>query len=105
LLPRILVPLAGGSDDSAIFVFAVTQALIGALVLFLVIKVCLARAQVRRAFAIPGSECGDCCLSYWCTCCVVTQMYRHTRPLTNSIVSSGKMKDKFIRSPKIATIV
>jgi len=40
------------------------------------------RNLLRRKYQIPASSCGDsmddCCMSFWCTCCVLVQMARHT---------------------------
>jgi len=36
------------------------------------------RMRMRNAFQIAGSCFGDCCACFWCPCCTVTQMARHT---------------------------
>ena len=36
------------------------------------------RRRMRKAFKIAGSCFGDCCAFFWCSCCTVTQMARHT---------------------------
>jgi len=36
------------------------------------------RMRMRKAFQIAGSCFGDCCAFFWCSCCTVTQMARHT---------------------------
>eukprot|EP00568_Trieres_chinensis_P007077 CAMPEP_0183308410 /NCGR_PEP_ID=MMETSP0160_2-20130417/21828_1 /TAXON_ID=2839 ORGANISM="Odontella Sinensis, Strain Grunow 1884" /NCGR_SAMPLE_ID=MMETSP0160_2 /ASSEMBLY_ACC=CAM_ASM_000250 /LENGTH=211 /DNA_ID=CAMNT_0025472251 /DNA_START=109 /DNA_END=744 /DNA_ORIENTATION=+ len=39
------------------------------------------RAAVRARYQIPEKRCHgceDCCLSFWCTCCTVAQLARHT---------------------------
>jgi Cys-rich protein (TIGR01571 family) len=41
---------------------------------------CAARRSLRTAEDIPEGGCGpcdDCCVSYWCGCCSLTQMFRH----------------------------
>lgn len=45
--------------------------------LFLVMVVTNTRKHVRHAYAIPGGD-TDCCTACLCTCCVITQMARHT---------------------------
>ena len=51
-------------------------------VLYFLIATCRTRRQIRTKYAIPPSCCqdglDDCCCTYWCTCCVVSQMARHT---------------------------
>lgn len=38
----------------------------------------MTRIRMRRAFQIRGNCLGDCCAYYWCPCCTITQMARHT---------------------------
>jgi len=54
-------------------------------VTFFVFVVCLAsrtRRHIRQKYRIPGGgccgDCDDCCTSFWCTCCTIAQMARHT---------------------------
>jgi Cys-rich protein (TIGR01571 family) len=56
---------------------------IGLAILFFTIFVTMkARAHVRRTYNIPESRdcigCEDFCCSFWCGCCVLAQMSRHT---------------------------
>lgn len=47
-------------------------------VLFAMIRT---RMYIRKKYAIREqycSGCDDCCLSFWCSCCTVSQMDRHT---------------------------
>ena len=37
-----------------------------------------ARKSMRELYQIPGSCCGDFCVTYWCSCCVAIQMARQT---------------------------
>ena len=51
--------------------------------LWLVVGLTCARGEMRRRHEIPGDCCGDgclgdCCCAYWCSCCTVIQMHRHT---------------------------
>lgn len=41
--------------------------------------VCVSRRRVRERDAIPGSDCDDCCTSFWCGCCSLVQMLRQER--------------------------
>ena len=41
--------------------------------------VCVSRRRVRERDAIPGSDCGDCCTSFWCGCCSLVQILRQER--------------------------
>jgi len=36
------------------------------------------RMRMRKVFKIAGSCLCDCCAFFWCSCCTVTQMARHT---------------------------
>mmetsp|Transcript_20929 Transcript_20929/g.48362 ORF Transcript_20929/g.48362 Transcript_20929/m.48362 type:complete len:137 (+) Transcript_20929:628-1038(+) len=31
------------------------------------------RTAIRKRFGIPGSECGDCCVVFWCAPCALVQ--------------------------------
>ncbi|TWU77218.1 hypothetical protein ED733_000679 [Metarhizium rileyi] len=31
------------------------------------------REEIRKRYNIEGSHCGDCCTSFWCMCCALTQ--------------------------------
>ena len=31
------------------------------------------RSEIRDRFGIEGSDFGDCCVAYWCTCCGLIQ--------------------------------
>lgn len=51
---------------------------------FFIFVVCLiakTRRRIRQRYNIPAGccgECDDCCTSFWCTCCAISQMARHT---------------------------
>lgn len=50
---------------------------------FIYSLVCMIRVRsyIRSKYAIPEKQCAgceDCCCSFWCACCSVTQMARHT---------------------------
>lgn len=42
--------------------------------MFLIFICGLLRNHVRGVLKIPGSNCGDCCISCWCMPCVLTQI-------------------------------
>mmetsp|Transcript_68415 Transcript_68415/g.95111 ORF Transcript_68415/g.95111 Transcript_68415/m.95111 type:complete len:81 (+) Transcript_68415:1-243(+) len=47
----------------------------------MLIAVCRTRAHMRRQYQIRPGCCGgceDCCCVFWCGCCTVQQMARHT---------------------------
>lgn len=47
----------------------------------IIILVCKTRRRIRDRYNIPEQSCRgceDCCCAYWCTCCTVAQMARHT---------------------------
>eukprot|EP00899_Mesostigma_viride_P003240 jgi/Mesvir1/12917/Mv05936-RA.1 len=37
------------------------------------------RGKIRQRFGIPGSEAGDCCMHWWCTCCSYLQEARELK--------------------------
>lgn len=46
-----------------------------------VYSLCKTRQSVRRQYSIPEEQCNGCedlCCSFWCTCCILSQMARHT---------------------------
>lgn len=58
--------------------YDLVTSLYGAFILFVTFKV---RKYVRERDQIPEERCGGCedfCCSFWCGCCVVSQMARHT---------------------------
>ena len=82
LLPLIFL-IAGIAAESValinvsnIFLFALT-----AWVIFISVAMICARKSMRELYNIPGSCCEDFCCTYWCSCCVVMQMARHTHDL------------------------
>ena len=66
---------------SSLFYYYCTVYLIG--FVWMVVALTLTRNRMRKQYQIPGSCCGDsplddCCCAFWCQCCVVLQMHRHT---------------------------
>ncbi|CAB9507347.1 expressed unknown protein [Seminavis robusta] len=50
---------------------------------YMIVALTCARKHMRERYNIPGAMCGDsclddCCCAYWCGCCTVIQMHRHT---------------------------
>lgn len=45
---------------------------------FWVYVVSRTRYRIRQMYSIPGGGCDDCCCSFWCPCCTISQMARHT---------------------------
>eukprot|EP00584_Thalassiosira_punctigera_P011158 CAMPEP_0172529610 /NCGR_PEP_ID=MMETSP1067-20121228/3655_1 /TAXON_ID=265564 ORGANISM="Thalassiosira punctigera, Strain Tpunct2005C2" /NCGR_SAMPLE_ID=MMETSP1067 /ASSEMBLY_ACC=CAM_ASM_000444 /LENGTH=288 /DNA_ID=CAMNT_0013313699 /DNA_START=21 /DNA_END=887 /DNA_ORIENTATION=+ len=57
---------------------SVLELTLSAFTIFLVART---RKRIREKYAIPEQQCvgcEDCCCSFWCNCCTVAQMARHT---------------------------
>jgi Cys-rich protein (TIGR01571 family) len=55
------------------------QSTLGAILgLFLLVLLIKTRGFIRQMSSIPGNSFKDCCASFWCSCCTVTQMAFHT---------------------------
>ncbi|KAL7536682.1 hypothetical protein ACHAXR_007331, partial [Thalassiosira sp. AJA248-18] len=71
-----------GPTDQYFYVLNVRDLLALSFRLFLFVLVCKTRKRIREKYSIPeehkcdGFE--DCCCAYWCTCCTLVQMARHT---------------------------
>jgi Cys-rich protein (TIGR01571 family) len=68
-------------STSAVVVLAIRYTLALAFSLYLLVATCRTRASIRERYAIPEQSCQgceDCCCSYWCNCCTIAQMMRHT---------------------------
>ena len=51
--------------------------------IYVIVAMTLGRNNFRKRYNIPGSACGesaldDFCCSFWCGCCTILQMHRHT---------------------------
>ena len=51
--------------------------------IYIIVALTLARNNFRKKYNIPAQHCGesvldDCCCAYWCGCCTLIQMHRHT---------------------------
>jgi Cys-rich protein (TIGR01571 family) len=60
--------------NAAVIVFSVVFSM------YICMVACRTRGRIRKKYDIPDScgGCGDCCSTYWCLCCTVGQMARHT---------------------------
>jgi Cys-rich protein (TIGR01571 family) len=55
--------------------------------LYMVFLLTKVRSYIRNKYFIPVGACGpleDCCVSFWCGCCSVTQLARHTADYRSS---------------------
>jgi len=49
--------------------------------IYVMVAAATTRREVRAHYHIPEQSCTgceDCCCAFWCTCCMVTQMMRHS---------------------------
>lgn len=80
-------PLNENGQPSKVYMTSIGIGQILSLV-FLVFLVFLAsrtRRRIRQKYRIPEGGCGgcdDCCMSFWCPCCTISQMARHTTDYT-----------------------
>mmetsp|Transcript_2443 Transcript_2443/g.3099 ORF Transcript_2443/g.3099 Transcript_2443/m.3099 type:complete len:225 (+) Transcript_2443:76-750(+) len=71
------------SKQAMLYAFDALNLLFGVFVLYLVAKT---RSKVRARYDIPTENCGACedvCCSFWCSCCTVAQISRHTADYEN----------------------
>ncbi|OWM90309.1 hypothetical protein CDL15_Pgr014611 [Punica granatum] len=40
---------------------------------------CTYRTKLRGQFSLPGDQCGDCCIHFWCPLCALCQEYRELK--------------------------
>ncbi|KJZ71547.1 hypothetical protein HIM_09085 [Hirsutella minnesotensis 3608] len=52
------------------------------------------RGEVRDQYGIKGSDCNDCCVSYWCLCCAMIQMDNEVKKRTQGLVTQGYQSEK-----------
>jgi len=50
----------------------------GLLGLYILILICRTRSAIRKKSGIAGSDCEDCLYTWFCGCCTIGQMARHT---------------------------
>lgn len=101
-IANILLTLAPGA--TAAMAFLVQLIVIILLELYFFAQTYQTRGNVRKKFAIPGDNFTDCCLAFWCRCCVILQMYRHTK-LMRGGEKPGKMSAEYIHCNSDAHIV
>lgn len=69
-------------DEETILMFAIPLAGLDViLILYFLCMVMQTRKAIRREYGIPELRCHgheDCCLTFFCTCCTIAQMGRHT---------------------------
>ena len=54
--------------------------------IFYVVIMARARCRVRSRYGIPERTCHgceDCCCAFWCSCCTISQIARHTADYKN----------------------
>ncbi|KAI3332077.1 PLAC8 family-domain-containing protein [Xylariaceae sp. AK1471] len=58
----------------------------------------LKRGEIREKYNIEGSGCGDCCVSFWCSCCALIQQdnevkirEKNAQPVTQGYQSQASM--------------
>ena len=69
----------GGSTYSAMS--ALLSIMNIAFSVYFLVAMCQTRKTIREKYNIPPSSCGDCddcCCTFWCSCCAINQMARHT---------------------------
>jgi Cys-rich protein (TIGR01571 family) len=62
-------------------IYSVRMALRLIFIVYMLLVSIRTRKFVRDTYDIPEQQCGgceDCCCSYWCSCCTISQMSRHT---------------------------
>ena len=78
--------VVGGDYDVAALMSNARSVLNIAFAVFGVFLVARARGRVRSRYGIPERRCRgceDCCQAFWCACCTVSQMARHTADYEN----------------------
>lgn len=73
ILLGLILAIATGAGILVSYVFGI----------FMIVVLTITRSYMRNLYSIPGQMCGDgllddCCYSYWCTCCTILQLARHT---------------------------
>ena len=80
-LPLAFIDEYGKPTDGYFRANVLIRVLILAYVVFKVTLICKTRRHIRETYSIPEQQCHgceDCCCSYWCSCCTIAQMARHT---------------------------
>jgi Cys-rich protein (TIGR01571 family) len=85
-LKLALINESGELDAEVEFFVFLLNVLVLAFSLFFLIITCRTRRHIREKYQIPEQQCHgceDCCCTYWCTCCTISQMARHTGDYAN----------------------
>ena len=69
--------------NSTVPIYIVVAKIVGSLfyTIWSIYSLCRTRQSVRARYSIPEERCVGCedlCCSFFCTCCVIAQMHRHT---------------------------
>jgi Cys-rich protein (TIGR01571 family) len=78
--------LVGGDEDVGLLLSNARSVLNIAFGVFGVFVVARTRGRIRSRYGIPERRCigcEDCCRAFWCACCTVSQMARHTADYEN----------------------
>ena len=70
---------SGDVEYSPIYIVRYILAL--SLGIFSIVLIAKTRKRIRDMYNIPETQCSgceDCCCAYWCGCCTIAQMARHT---------------------------
>ena len=78
------------TDSPSSFFMQAFPSLIAIICLLLIsISIMIIRGKFRRIFSIRGDGCEDCCCSFFCSCCVISQMASHVKLHTNGAPCFG----------------
>jgi len=72
---------AAGDNEGTVAALNVLNHLVSLVyVVYFVYIIAKTRNHIRHKYSIPQQYCAgeDCCCAFWCTCCTVAQMARHT---------------------------
>lgn len=82
VLRNIIIPaMSTGPPENNVSMAFLSLVLDLTFLLYLMITGIRARRFIRNKYAIPEQccgECEDCCCIFWCKCCTLAQMARHT---------------------------
>jgi Cys-rich protein (TIGR01571 family) len=76
----------GGDEDVGLLLSNARSVLNIAFGVFGIFIVARTRGRIRARYGIPERRCigcEDCCRAFWCACCTVSQMARHTADYEN----------------------
>mmetsp|Transcript_6376 Transcript_6376/g.13785 ORF Transcript_6376/g.13785 Transcript_6376/m.13785 type:complete len:156 (+) Transcript_6376:112-579(+) len=94
-------------DDFLNYIMNFLEFASGLYVLYIIIRT---RSAIRKKSGIPPACCDigngavdDCCTSFWCSCCVVGQMARHTADY--NLVPDSCCTYNGLKTPENAVVV